>query len=359
MALLAIVALTLGCQTSAPPAAPTHPIQAGVTEPVTMPSPPAASAPAERLRPLRVANASTTPTNLPVWLALDDGYFRRHGLDVEVSSLRSGPALQAALIAREVDIAVGGYSAAIQAKAGGAEIVLLGTLLNLPVAGFTVRPDIQRPADLRGKRMGVQAVGGSIWARGMMGLEKLGLDPERDEIAVLTIGDQPTLGLALAAGSIDVAPVGPTISGPLVQQGFGVWDLAALGVREITQSFVVTASFASEQPDTLDRFLRAMGEAVAYLKGALNDPARHQQVLAVAGRYLSVPPEQVAPEIDAMIPLIPEDLRVEREAMEQMYALARRDTPELARLTADSVLDERPLLRLEQEGFFRQLYGRP
>src|SRR3954469_23668880 len=195
LALLASLALALGCQAGAPPT-PARTTAGGPADVPVAPGAPAASAAAPALRQLRVANAATTPTNLPVWLAADDGYFRRQGLDVEVLSLRSGPTLQAALIAREVDIAVGGYAAAVLAKAGGADVVMLGTLFNRPVASLVVRPGIQRPEDLRGKRLGVQAVGGSVWARGMMALEKYGLDPDRDEIAVLTIGDQPTLGLA-------------------------------------------------------------------------------------------------------------------------------------------------------------------
>jgi NitT/TauT family transport system substrate-binding protein len=357
LAVLACLVLALGCQASAP-ATPTNPSGSGPADVAVAPGAPASSAPAPPLRQLRVANAATTPTNLPVWLAADGGYFRRHGLDVEVLSLRSGPTLQAALIAREVDIAVGGYAAAVLAKAGGADVVMLGTLFNRPVASLVVRPGIQRPEDLRGKRLGVQAVGGSVWARGMMALEKYGLDPDRDEIAVLTIGDQPTLGMALLAGSIDAAPIGPTIFVPLLQQGFAAWDLAALGVREITQVFVVTTAFRDEEQDTLERFLRAMAEAVAYLKGTTNDPARRQHALEIAGRNLSVPPEQVAPEVDTLVPLLPEDLRLEGEAMQQMYAFALRDNPDLARVGPDSVVDQRLLQRLEQEGFFRQLYGR-
>jgi NitT/TauT family transport system substrate-binding protein len=353
--LLASLALAVSCQASAPakPAGAGGPAGASAA-----PTAPAASAPAPPLRQLKVANAATTPTNLPVWLAADDGYFRRHGLDVEVLSLRSGPTLQAALIAREVDIAVGGYSAAILAKAGGADVVMLGTLFNRPVASLVVHPGIERPEDLRGKRLGVQSVGGSVWARGMMALEKYGLDPDRDEIAVLTIGDQPTLGLALLAGSIDAAPIGPTIYVPLLQQGFAAWDLAALAVREITQVFVVTTAFRDEEQDTLEQFLRAMAEAVAYLKGIPNDPARRQHALEIAGRYLSVPPEKVAPEVDVLVPLIPEDLRLEPEAMQQMYAFSLRDNPDIARVGPDSIVDQRLLQRLEQEGLFRQLYGR-
>src|SRR5215211_5993850 len=144
LALLASVALVLGCQAGAPPT-PARPAAGGPADVAAAASAPAASAPAPPLRQLRVANAATTPTNLPVWLAADDGYFRRHGLDVEVLSLRSGPTLQAALIAREIDIAVGGYAAAVLAKAGGADVVLLGTLFNRPVASLVVRPGIQRP----------------------------------------------------------------------------------------------------------------------------------------------------------------------------------------------------------------------
>jgi hypothetical protein len=87
------------------------------------------------------------------------------------------------------------------------------------------------------------------------------------------------------------------------------------------------------------------------------DPARRQQILGIAAQHLRVAPEDTAGELDALVPLIPENLLPGRAAMEAIYAISVKDNPELARIALDSALDERILRRLEQEGYFRQLYA--
>src|SRR5579884_258400 len=325
-------------------------------------SAPAASAPATAppLRQIRVGYAATNPRVTPLWLAADGGYFQLHGLAVETVAMRSAPALQAAMIAKGIQIGQSGLPGTLQARAGGADVVQLGGLIDKPLAQLVAQPSIQRPEDLRGKRLGVQSIGGTVWARGMLALEKFGLDPDRDDISVLVIGDEPTLGRALVAGAIDAAPVGATISGPLREQGYTSWDLAELGVPEIGQAFVSSESFIQAESQTVEGFLKGMAEAVAYMKGMPRDPARRQQILSLAASYLRVAPEDTATELDALVPLIPRNLLPGRAAMEAIYAISARDNPDLTRITLDQALDERILRRLEAEGYFDQLYaGQP
>jgi ABC-type nitrate/sulfonate/bicarbonate transport system substrate-binding protein len=358
----AALVATLACQSAAPatgPAAggsaPAASGGAGAGSSAAVASPPTAAP----LRQLRVGYAATNPRVAPLWLAADEGFFQRHGLEVEPLAMRSAPALQAAMIAREIQIGQSGLAGTLQARNGGADVVQLGGLIDKPLAYMVAQPSIRRPEEFRGKRLGVQAIGGTVWARGILALEKLGLEPERDNISVLVVGDEPTLGQALVAGAIDAAPVGFTVADPLRSQGFNTWDLAQLGVPEIGQAFVTSESFTAAEPETVERFLKAMAESVAYMKGMTRDPARRQQVLGIAAEHLRVPPEDTAGELDALVPLIPENLLPARAAMEAIYALAVKENPELARVTLDSALDERILRRLEQEGYFRQLYAAP
>ncbi len=69
------------------------------------------------------------------------------------------------------------------------------------VASFTSRlthllitkPEIQKPKDLTGKRIGVVSIGGTQWITTKLGLENLGVDEQRDNIRLLPIGDQTVL----------------------------------------------------------------------------------------------------------------------------------------------------------------------
>lgn len=84
------------------------------------------------------------------------------------------------------------------------------------------RPDIKRLEDLRGKRFGVQAIGGSVWMGAILGLEHFGLDPRRDNINILSIGDQTVLAQAMETGTIDVTVLDGVFSRRLKQKGYSV-----------------------------------------------------------------------------------------------------------------------------------------
>jgi ABC-type nitrate/sulfonate/bicarbonate transport system substrate-binding protein len=364
MLALAVVASALAaCQ----PAAPAPKPVAGAPSAGAPPgatggeSAPAAAAPAAPAAPreLRVGYAATSPRVAPLWVAAEEGFFQRHGLSVESVPMRNAAALQAAMLSREIEMSQGGLSATLAARAAGAEVVLLGGLVDRALGGLVAQPDLRRAEDLRGKRMGVQSIGGTVWTRGMLALEKLGLEPERDGISVLVVGDEPTLAQALVAGVIDVTPVGFTASRPLQEQGYMVWDLAELGVYEIGQAFLAPVSLLRGEPATVEQFVRAMGETVAYMKGMTKDPARRQRILGIAGANLRMPPEDTAPELDAFVPLIPPNFVLGREAMEAIYAITLRDNPELARIPLDAAVDQSLVQRLDREGFFRQLYSAP
>ena len=299
------------------------------------------------LREFRVGYAAVSPRVAPLWVAIEDGYFQRHGLAVEALSMRNAAALQAAMLTHEIHMAQGGLSATLAARAAGADVVLLGGLIDRALGQLVARPDLRRPDDLRGKRLGVQSIGGTVSTRGMLALEKLGLEPERDGISVLVIGDEPTLAQALVAGVIDVTPVGLTASKPLQAQGYAVWDLADLGVYEIGQAFVAPSSLLRDDRETAEQFVRAMGEAVAYMKGMTQDAARRQHILDIAGAQLRMPPRGDGTELDAFVPLIPANFVLRREGMEAIYAITLRDNAELARIPLEAAVDQSMVQRLD------------
>lgn len=68
-------------------------------------SPPSIHA-AETLQKVRLAYASVTAAFAVPWVAKEAGIFRRHGLDVEIVYIASGPRTIQTLVAGGVDVAV-------------------------------------------------------------------------------------------------------------------------------------------------------------------------------------------------------------------------------------------------------------
>ena len=68
----------------------------------------------------------------------------------------------------------------------------------------------------------IQSIGGGGWANNMLALDYLGLDPDRDNIHFIVLGDQPSRIQALETGRAQASWMGSTFSAPLKKKGYTV-----------------------------------------------------------------------------------------------------------------------------------------
>ena len=144
-----------------------------------------------------VAYASISPRVAPLWVAQEQGFFKKNGIEAELIFVRGAPTLVAALTSGDMDIGYTGGTAVLGASAAGIDLKILAVLTNRVTYDLVTRPDIKRVEDLRGKRFGVTSIGGTLWMGAVLGLERLGIDTNRDDIRFLVIGDQVVLSQAL------------------------------------------------------------------------------------------------------------------------------------------------------------------
>jgi ABC-type nitrate/sulfonate/bicarbonate transport system substrate-binding protein len=338
--LLALVA----CQ---PGAAPTPAVPAAGS---TAASP----APAAEPRSLAVGYASLTPRLGVLFLAEELGLFRQQGLEVRSSYVKSASVAQAALAAGEIQVALAGLSAAMAARAAGADLVIVGGLLDRSISELVVQPSIREPADLRGKRIGVNSLSGTVYTRTITVLDRLGLEPSRDNITIQAVGDEPTLAQALRAGAIDGATFNYPLSRPMRAEGFPTWDLAELDVLDPSNAFAFAGSLARGDPAAVDGFLRAMIQSIAYVKSTPAYPERRAVLLRAVTERLDLSAEQAAYELDVLPAVLPGNAMFRRAVVEEVYQFMLHETPALARLPLEEVVDFRYVQRLEAEGFVPQ-----
>src|SRR5947199_4785846 len=160
----------------------------------------------------------------------------------------------------------------IGAMAGGLDLAYIAGLINKLDGAFMVNPSIKTPADLKGKRIGVQSIGGGVWMFSMLAFEHWGLNPERDNIQFRIIGDQSVMAQALATGGIiDGAYLGYTFGAQLERQGFRVLaDLLKLGIPFQGLGIMARRSFVDRSPDTVERYLKAMIETIKFINNPEN-----------------------------------------------------------------------------------------
>ncbi|MEK6561557.1 MAG: ABC transporter substrate-binding protein, partial [Candidatus Binatota bacterium] len=90
-----------------------------------------------------------------LFVAQDQGFFRKYDLDAKLIHVRSGPVALSALSAGESHFYNGSATGStLGAIAGGLDAVFIAGLINKLTGAFVVNPVIKIPADLKGKKIG-------------------------------------------------------------------------------------------------------------------------------------------------------------------------------------------------------------
>src|ERR1051325_1811096 len=105
-------------------------------------------------QPVRIAVGAASVASLPTWVAQDGGYFAREGVPAELIYIRGGPQTMSALVSGEVPFAQIYGGALLAAALTGADVVIVAGLINQPFFSIVTTKDIDKPEDLRGKKMG-------------------------------------------------------------------------------------------------------------------------------------------------------------------------------------------------------------
>jgi ABC-type nitrate/sulfonate/bicarbonate transport system substrate-binding protein len=241
--------------------------------------------------------------------------------------------------------------ASIGAMAGGLDLVFAAGLINKLDGTFVVAPNIKTPADLKGKRIGVQSIGGGVWMFSMLAFDHWGLNPERDNIQFRIIGDQSVMAQALATGGIiDGAYLGYAFGAQLERQGFRVLaDLLKLGIPFQGLGIMARRSFIDRSPDTVERYLRAMIETIKFINSPENKPV----VIKSLMRTLRLSKADDAEAGYQMMQVL-YDRRIYAnvDGLRNVIRILGRSNEQIRKLKAEDIIDERIARKLEKEGLF-------
>lgn len=209
--------------------------------------------------------------NIPFWVALDTGEFRKVGLDVDPVLISGGSKSMQVLLAGGLNFAHTSGGVAAQASLNGADVVIIATVSNTMSAGIIASRDTQSVRDLKGKKVGIASFGGNNDVGMRFALKHYGLDPARD-IVFFQIGDEKTRLAALQKGAIQATIISPP--GLFAAESMGLKrlvDLADIGMRYPELSIVVRKRDVREKREILKRYLRAHLQAIRTFK--TNRPA--------------------------------------------------------------------------------------
>jgi NitT/TauT family transport system substrate-binding protein len=268
-------------------------------------------------RKLHVAVATFSQSVLPLVVAQERGYFREEDLDVELILMTASVA-NMALLGGNVDFISTG-SSAIGAIFRGAPLKFVFISFNRPMHWLFSRSEIRDVAGLKGRKIGVSAVGGSAHFLVMEILKRHGLDASR-EVTVLGIGTTATRYAALANGTIDATNLTPPFNFRAQETGFR--ELVAYVKQdylvEPQGAIVVREGLLQSDPSLMEKFIRGT------LKGLLHIRQDRSGTIPLLAKLMRIREDVAAKIYDLVLPGLTPDGTIDQDLQKKVLEFVLR-----------------------------------
>jgi ABC-type nitrate/sulfonate/bicarbonate transport system substrate-binding protein len=198
----------------------------------------------------------------PVLIAQEKDIFEKYGLKAEIVRINSEPTTYQALISGDIDATSGAPTGLVQSNLQGVPVISLGSWDNLVSYSIATKENIENLSQLKGKKIGINRLGGksSLILRVM--LEDAGLNTAKD-VTLLQLGGSQERLAALMRGGIDAAPVDFAFEPRMKHLGFHL--IAGGKTPFMNGPITVKASSLQANRGRWVRFVRAYLEAVRYV----------------------------------------------------------------------------------------------
>lgn len=300
----------------------------------------------------RISHSAISVSQGLLWVVQDAGIFQKYNLEPQILYIAGAPPNIAALLSGDLDFTIFAGPASVAATVEGADVRVIMSFLNTMDHTFFAAPAIKTPADLRNKRIGISRPGSADDYAVRILLRKWNVDPDK-ELALLTVGGQPTRLSAMQAGRIDASLFQLPTTAQARKAGFNeLAFMGELGVEYLGTSVVATQSMIQKKPAFVQRFVKAFVEGIAYLK-----TNKEASIRSIA-RFTKLNDRAVLDEAYntyalKLLPQIPYPSRNGIDAILEDLAKknAKARTFDSARFMETKFLNE-----LEASGFIAQLY---
>jgi NitT/TauT family transport system substrate-binding protein len=232
---------------------------------------------------LRVVYHPIRDNKLPLWVAQDRGFYKKHGLEVTQAAepQKRGENAVKAVLNKEIEIAVAGFRDVVKplAEHGKPDLVMIASLAWNPFV-FIAHPDIKTPADLKGKKMWTAGIGHGPDVSTRLVLRHMGLDPDKDvqlmpcEACPAKLFGEPVSGHSIGVSWIFEGKGVASLSSrstlkDLDKAGMKytlLVDFIDAGIPITAADVIVRRDWLEANRETAKNFLRALSEATIYAK---------------------------------------------------------------------------------------------
>jgi ABC-type nitrate/sulfonate/bicarbonate transport system substrate-binding protein len=306
----------------------------------------AGSGPPAAIESVRITTGIRATLQSLGWLGTQTGVFRRLGIDVTFPGIEvGGPQAASGLCNGDWEFCETGMLPAAEQVLNGHDAVILLAPARPHVSGYIVaRRDIEAPAALADKRIGVLTETGQFAIATQLMLRKWGVTA-----TLVPLGSFQTIYAALRAGSIDAA--------------YFTLDYRVRAERELganafagpaslgNQVLATTRRLIGRAPDLVARIVRGYVETIHWFK------TERATVVPLLQEFLQFSdPRSVEDIYDFFVPTFQEVPRPTKEGIRALLEPLVAKYPGAQTLTPSQVTDASFLDELEASGFIAQLY---
>lgn len=308
-----------------------------------------ATSPGYAAEKLRVGGGGVTPMHSVIWVAQQEGLFKKYGMEVEYLALNSGTLGVQMLISGESQFLFSTGALAVTANLQGADIAMITGGFNLFAFKVIGRPEVKSMADLRGKKISISQFGSATDFAVQAALERFGVDPK--QVTVLQLGGSTNRVTALANGSTDASLfTEPYASSVLKNYKMNLLlDMADAGMAYPQSCLMVKRSYMDANRERAANFVKAIVEGMYIAK---RDKA---STIKAIKKYIRADDETYGVGYEYFLGKHAEGLVVmpDRKGVELVLAQMAKSSPKAKNQTIDSlrVLDSSLLDELKKSGF--------
>jgi NitT/TauT family transport system substrate-binding protein len=295
------------------------------------------------------SSAGIGGAQIPLWAGRDLGTFRKYQLDVEGVLILGGARGMQALLGGSTHSANMAAMVPIRTALAGGDVVIVGGFLNKNLLKFVAQKTINKPGDLRGKKVGIANFGGSNEFGVLLALREWGIP--REAVNIIPAGGSAARLSAMDARGLDATVLSYDHALVAAQKGMTILgDLAEITPEFPDRLIVTRRSFLDKERDTIKRFLQALSESIYQVS------TQREKILPTITRHLKVERKVAEETYDLYHNVFSLPPRLSRKGISGVLdiVLQQMGRPKeeinLRRLIDESLIDE-----LEREGFFNKL----
>lgn len=286
------------------------------------------------------------------WIAEEAGLFKKYDLEIPLVFVTPGAPAVAAILSGDSEVAViGAASITRPFVQGNKDPVLIGGIKSLLTHSIIAKPDIKRPEQLKGKRIGVSRIGSNPHYFAVQALRRYGL--ESRDVNYIQAGGAPETLATLVAQGIDAAVLTVPTDAQALKLGYHYVIYGPdLRIAYAATTLTTRRSIIAKRGPVIGRFMRSMAEAAKIMH------TDKEYTYKVLGKYLRIDDRKLLEasynvEIKALEPR----LAIKLEGLQSTLEEIAPTDPRAKNVKPQDMVDARYLDEMEKSGFMDQLWA--